>query len=155
MRSRKSAVLAALATAGACGGATPVPPSEDQCPPPQGEFPNTDCAIIEGIAVDAQGSVLGGLPIMVDSAIASVGYAYASLSTATDASGRFMLVVFRVNRLKPRTVPDTATVEIKAYNNGQPRAGDTAIARAPVLMKFAELGAVVERTQVTARFDLD
>jgi len=92
---------------------------------------------------------------MVDSAIASVGYAYASLSTATDASGRFMLVVFRVNRLKPRTVPDTATVEIKAYNNGQPRAGDTAIARAPVLMKFAELGAVVERTQVTARFDLD
>jgi predicted small lipoprotein YifL len=158
MRRRVNGVLVVLTIAGACGGAGPVVlPDEDRCPLLQSEFPPTDCAIVEGVAVNAQGNVLGGLPIMVDSAIASVGFAYtsASGSTTTDVSGRFRFVVFRVNRLKPRTVPDTATVEIKAYDQRAPRAGDIAIARAPVLMRFAELGAVVERTQVTARFDLD
>jgi len=91
---------------------------------------------------------------MVDSAVRLTGYAYASSPTMSNTDGSFELTVFRVNRLVPISVPDTATVEIKAYMGPNPRAGDIPIARAPVRLQFAELGKSVLPSVIEAIFDL-
>jgi len=97
--------------------------SADRCPEAQGEFPPTDCAILEGVAVGPDGTALAGLAVRVDSFVPGRGYAYTSNAGITDASGAFRLVVFRVNRLEPVTVPDSATVEVKSHDQPNPKAG--------------------------------
>ena len=123
----------------ACGGA-PTHPNADKCPEAPGEFHPTDCALVRGVARNTRGEILRDLPVMVDSSVRLVGYAYASAPAQSGADGSFELTVFRINRMKPLTVPDTATVEIKAYA-AMPSAGDSAIARYAVKLHFAELGA--------------
>ena len=71
-----------------------------------------------------------------------------------NSEGRFVLTVFRINRFRPPTVPDTATVVIKAYGTSVPNPGETPVASAPVLMFFALLGRPVERTSATITFNL-
>ena len=144
--------LPILALFAACGGA-PTRPDSKECPAPTGEFPPTDCALVRGVAKNASGQLLADLPIMVDSAVRLVGYAYASSPTVSNKDGSFELTVFRISRMKPRTVPDTATVEIKAYA-ALPTAGDSAIASAAVRLEFAELGKPVRVSAIEAMFAL-
>jgi hypothetical protein len=132
--------------------AAPVGQTPDQCPPPQGEFPPTDCAVVRGIARMPDGQPLVVKPIRADSFIPSLAYVYSSKTAITTGDGSFTIVVNRINRLKPRTSPDTATVELKTYASQDPKAGETPAARASVLMYFAELGAPVTATVVTLHF---
>ena len=125
----------------------------DICPPPGGEFPPTDCALVRGVAKDASGQVLANIPIRVDSII-HPNFVYASGPTASGADGRFSLTVFRGARVRPPTSPDTATVELKTYAAPNPRSRDSATARAPVVMHFAPLGQPVTVTIVEAIFRL-
>jgi hypothetical protein len=83
----------------------------------------------------------------VDEYVVQISYAYSSTSTATDAAGRFSLLVFRVNQFAPATVPDTARVLVKLYDN-QARAqpGAAADDSLPVLMTFAPMGTPVDTT---------
>jgi hypothetical protein len=99
------------------------------------------------------GQPLIGIPIRVDSVVGA-NYYYSSSTATTDSQGRFSLEVHRVNRLLPPTNPDTATVELKTYATPNPKARDSAIARAPVLMYFAPLGQPVKPSVVLAVFDL-
>ena len=144
------AIAALLSTTS--GTASP-PLTVDNCPTADGEFPFTDCAVVEGMAVAADGRILSGLPIRVDSFVPPIGYAYASGATATGADGRFELLVYRVNRLKALTVPDTASVEIKAYADPEPKPSSTPIDRALVVMWFSPLGAQVTHTIAKATFN--
>jgi hypothetical protein len=143
---RPVAVLAALGVA-ACAGAHPVdsfdPPA---CPSLGGEFPPTDCALVEGRLLSAQGAALAGVGVRVDSMFHPIGYAYVSDGTTTDGQGGFRLTVMRVNRFQPPATPDTATVEIKLYRRTAPPPGATPFAAAAVRMRFAPLGAPVEPT---------
>jgi hypothetical protein len=148
-------LLAMLATACVAG----VPTGDDDpqnasvCPPPNGEFPPTDCAIVWGTAKSPDGGALVGIPIRVDSVVGG-GWNYSSNTVVTGRDGRFNLIVFRVDRWVPPTDPDTATVELKTYGPGGARPHGVAIARAPVLMYFAELGQPVTPTVVDAVFNL-
>ena len=126
---------------------------KDVCPIREGEFLPTDCAIVRGIARDSSGQIAAALAIRVDSIFGLTAYSYASNATMTDANGRFELVVNRVNRITPPTVPDTARVELKSYPGTDPKPRDIAQARAWVLMYFAELGHPVRPTVVEAVFD--
>lgn len=90
--------------------------------------------------------------IRADSFITLGGFVYSSKTATTTPDGAFRIVVSRINRLKPRTDPDTATVELKTYASRTPSAGDTADARAAILMYFAELGKPVRPTIATAVF---
>lgn len=83
-----------------------------------GRFPPTDCAYIRGVALTDSGVPWARLVVRVDSVIPMVGYAYASDAVWADDSGQFLLRVARVNRLSPRSTPDTATIELKGYANG-------------------------------------
>ncbi len=155
-RLRTLGLLAGLTAACVAGSATiddPDPDPQDVCPPPPGEFPPTDCALVRGIAKVMGGQVLPGIPIRVDSVVGA-NYYYASNTATSGSDGRFSLTVFRTNRLKPPTNPDTATVELKTYAKPNPQARDSAIGRAPVLMYFAELGRPVKPSIVEAIFDL-
>lgn len=137
----------------ACSSVTGVARNTSPCPSGAGEFPPTDCAIIDGRAVDGQGRAVSRLGLRVDS-IGASGYAYASDAVVTDSEGRFVLTVLRINRFQPPTTPDTATVDVKAYTNTSPNPGDSPVSRAPVRMRFAPLGRPVERTQATLTFNL-
>lgn len=83
-----------------------------------GRFPPTDCAYVRGVALTDSGVPWARLAVRVDSFIPMVGYAYASDAVWADDSGHFLLRVARVNRLSPRSTPDTATIELKGYANG-------------------------------------
>jgi hypothetical protein len=133
-------------------GTDPDPLVEDRCPlEPLNEFPPTDCAIVRGIARDSEGRPLPGLTLGVDSFVPTVGYAYSSSGEGRfvirgSSDGSFEMGVARVNRLVPRTTPDTASVEIKVYGHQNVRAGDTAVTATPVRMWFAPLGQLVTPT---------
>lgn len=137
-----------------CGDTLVDPAQEDRCPLPQGEFGPTDCAIVRGVARDLNGQLLRMVPIRVDSVIPLVAYVYASALATTDDQGAFTLTVFRASRLTPITNPDTATVELKAYDHPNPNPRDIPMAKAPVRMTFAELGKPVTPTIVEAVFDI-
>lgn len=146
--------MAAIAIAG-CGSSDPQePPLQEvhRCTLPQGEFIPSDCALLRGIARAENGQPLAGIPIRVDSVIRGVAYVYASNTATTSSDGSFTLEVSRIARLRPPTTPDTATVELKTYGTPNPKAGGNPIARAPVLMHFAEVGKVVVLTIVDAIF---
>lgn len=139
----------------ACGGdpagGQPPAPETDVCPTIPGEFLPTDCAIVRGVARNAQGQALGGSAIRVDSATPQV-YHYASNSALTAADGRFSLTILRIYRLTPPTNPDTATVEIKSYPGTDPRPHDVPDGRAAIRMNFAELDRAVKATLGDAVF---
>lgn len=127
--------------------------NEDVCPPPGGEFPPTDCALVRGTAKNGSGQVLAGIPIRVDSVI-HPNFVYGSSPTTSGADGRFSLTVFRVARVRPPTDPDTATIDLKTYATPNPLPRDSATARAPVVMHFAPLSQPVRVTIVEAIFRL-
>jgi hypothetical protein len=89
-----------------------------------------------------------GAGLRVDEFILPVGFAYASSAAASDASGRFTLLVLRLNEFEPPPVPDTARVHIKIYPSlaeaQQPAAPTDSFA---VLMRFAPMGIVVDTTE--------
>jgi len=118
----------------------------DVCPTVQGEFPPTDCAIVRGAVRTPSGVPRVGFPVRVDSMVPEVGYYYASSTALTNSDGVFEMTVYRVNRLQPRTQPDTARLEIKTYATTDPRPGDHPTGRVRVLMYFAELGETVRVT---------
>ena len=141
--------VALVLVGGSCNtGTDPDPIVEDRCPlEPGDEFPNTDCAIVRGVARDPEGRPLPGLTLAVDSFVPTVGYAYTSFPVVRSSSdGSFFMEVARVNRLVPRTTPDTASVEIKVYGHWNVRAGDTAVTASLVRMWFAPLGQLVTPT---------
>lgn len=140
----------------ALGCRTPSAPDAGRptCPTPHGEFPPTDCALLQGRAVDAQGSAIAHLGIRVDSVLRPVGYAYASNAATTGADGSFRLTVFRINRFQAPVTPDTVTLELKAYRETAPRPSDTPIAVARLTLRFAPMAQPVEPTAATLSFRL-
>ena len=133
-----------LALAAACGG----PNSEAPCPEPQGEFPPTHCAYVEG-RLTAAGAPIAGAGLRVDDFVPPVGYAYSSDAAATDALGRFSLLVARLNEFRPPSVPDTATVYVKLYPSlAAATPGAATDDSLPVLMTFAPMGTAVDTSEV-------
>lgn len=152
-RFRRGFGFTVVATLSGCHPTGPIGGDEElRCPEPSGEFPSTDCAIVAGTARDSAGNPLALPAIRVDSAIPSVAYLYASGTVHPNADGSYEIIVFRVNRLRPPLAPDTATVELKAYGQLNPNAGDRPAAAASVVMQFAQLGGLVPRTAANARF---
>lgn len=145
-----AALLLALVVA--CSQPTVAPPDDLRCPPPTGEFPPVACAIVVGRALDSLGRPLSNLGVSVDSLVPRVGYAYTAKGATLGVDGSFELLVKRVSQLTPLTVPDTATVEIKLHVERIPGPGTPSIAARGVLMSFAPLGQLVDRTVVDVHF---
>lgn len=141
-------LLALASSAVACAGAAD--PIDDfdppVCPALGGEFQPTDCALVQGRLLNAQGAPLAGVGVRVDSVVRPVAYAYTSPGETTDGQGNFQLTVLRINRLQPLATPDTATVEIKLYHVPDPAPTSDAFAAVAVRMRFAPLGEPVELT---------
>jgi hypothetical protein len=136
----------ALIAAAACESALINPIGDlDKCPPPTGEFPPTDCALVRGSVRSRAGVPLQNFPVRVDSAVGG-DYYYVSELALTDSDGKFSLTVYRINRLEPPADPDAAGVEIKTYPITDPKPRGPATGRVAVLMYFAELGRSVRVT---------
>ena len=134
-------VLGAAASMAACD-----PNSDAPCPEIRGEFPPTHCAYVTGSLTRA-GAPMAGAGLRVGLFVPSYGYQYVSDAVATDAQGRFRLVVFRMDAFQPPTVPDTVTLHIKVYSGVSIEQHPLPIDSLPVLMTFAPLGTVVDTTQ--------
>ena len=132
-----------LALTAACSDPNPAAP----CPEASGEFPPSHCAYVTGRLTSA-GTPTAGAGVRVDDFVPPVGYAYASNAAATDAQGRFSLLVFRLNEFRPITVPDTATVYVKVYPDVPSNVpGSPATDSVAVLMTFAPMGTPVDTTE--------
>jgi hypothetical protein len=142
-RFRLGVPVGVLALAAACGG----PNSGAPCPEPRGEFPPTHCAYVVG-RLTAAGAPVAGAGLRVADLVPPVGYAYASDATATDALGRFTLLVFRLNEFQPPSVPDTATVYVKLYPSAAAGPGTPPDDSVAVVMTFAPMGTPVDTTEV-------
>lgn len=118
----------------------------------EGQPPPTDCAILQAVARDPDGNALGFLPVRVDSIIPSLGQAYLSASEVSAGDGGFVLLVFRMSRFQQPSIPDTATVYVKAYADLNPAIGAPAISRAAIVMRFSPLGETVTPTVGPAIF---
>ena len=146
---RRLVLLAAALGAAACAGAHPTDAFDPPvCPALGGEFPPTDCALVQGRLLSAQGAPLAGVGVRVDSVLRPIGYAYTSPGVTTDSQGNFQLTVLRINRFEPPATPDTATVEIKLYYAQDPTPVSESFAARAVRMSFAPLGEPVELTNV-------
>jgi hypothetical protein len=134
-----------LVCLGACGSE---PDPAVPCPEPTGEFPFTHCAYVEG-RLTAGGTPVIGRGIRVDDYVPPLGYAYVSDAAATDAAGRFDLVVYRINQLQPPTSePDTARVFVKLFANPEAaKPGAVPDDSLSVLMTFAPMGVPVDTTR--------
>jgi hypothetical protein len=94
------------------------------------------------------GTPISGAGLRVDEFVPPVGYAYSSNGAATDAQGRFSLLVFRLNEFRPPSVPDTATVYVKVYSSAPAaKPGAATTDSLAVLMSFAPMGTVVDTSQ--------
>jgi hypothetical protein len=131
----------------ACGSGND-PAQATPCPDPNGEFPPTHCAYVQGRLTTA-GVPVTGIGLRVDDYRPPFGYAYVSDAAATDAQGRFELVVFRLNQFQPPTTePDTAHVIVKLYpTSAAARPGASAQDSTSVLMTFAPMGVPVDTTR--------
>lgn len=78
------------------------------------------------------------------------GYAYLSNAVATDDGGRFLVRVVRVNRLIPRTDPDTAVIEFKGYAANS----SSSVALALVRARFVPQDSLAIVTDAELRFVL-
>jgi len=136
------AVLGSLTWVAACGD----PNSEAPCPEGAGEFPPTHCAFVQG-RLTAAGVPLAGAGLLVDDFVPPVGYAYISDAAATDALGRFSLLIFRAHQFGPEVL-DTARVYVKRYTSeAAARSGGPAEDSLSVLMRFAPMGTLVDTTE--------
>jgi hypothetical protein len=133
-------VLGAAAWMAACE-----PNSGAPCPEVKGEFPPTHCAYVLGRLTSA-GAPMAGAGLRAGLFVPSYGYQYVSDAVATDAQGRFRLVVFRMEAFQPPTVPDTVTLYIKVYSGVSIQQHPMPIDSLPVLMTFAPMGTVVDTT---------
>jgi predicted deacetylase len=144
-RFRLGVPVGVVALTAACGGE---PNSGTPCPEPSGEFPPTHCAYAKG-RLTAAGAPVAGAGLRVDDFVPPVGYAYASSAAATDALGRFTLLVFRVNEFQAPSVPDTATVYVKLYPSAAAAERRAATADSlAVRMTFAPMGTPVDTTEI-------
>lgn len=132
----------------ACSSTTGSQSSETRCPERVGEFLPVACAVVRGSVKNSSGTPAVGMGIRVDSFIPMTGYAYSSNARAIPEDGTFEVIVYRQQQLKPRTSPDTASVEIKIYDIPSPAPRDSARAARLVLMHFASLGGRVPVTAV-------
>jgi hypothetical protein len=132
-----SSAIALFVILYACGSTTQ---PESRCPPASGEFPPVACARVTGVARDQLGVVLPNMGLRVDSLIPGRGYHYASAAFATDESGRFSMLIYRVNELAPLHEPDTASIEVKLHVSQTPMPRDIPFSRTLVRMNFAPLG---------------
>jgi hypothetical protein len=121
------------------------PNSGAPCPEVRGEFPPTHCAYVTG-RLTSNGTPMPGAGLRVGLFVPSYGYQYVSDAVATDAQGRFRLVVFRMDPLQPPTIPDTVTLHIKVYSGVSIEQHPMPIDSVPVLMTFAPMGTVVDTT---------
>ena len=136
------AVAGSLGWVAACGD----PNSEAPCPEARGEFPPTHCAFVQG-RLTAAGVPVAGAGLIVADFVPPVGYAYISDAAATDALGRFGLLVFRANQFQPEVL-DTASVYVKRYASlALARARGPADDSLLVLMRFAPMGTPVDTTE--------
>jgi hypothetical protein len=141
--------LAFLTSVAGCSSG---PSSGVPCPEASGEFPPTGCAYVEG-RLSAAGTPVAGAGLRVDVVVPPVGYAYVSDAAATDAMGRFSLLVLRINDFQAPVVPDTATVHVKLYAT----AADALPGAPPtdsvsLLMRFAPMGTIVDTTHAELTF---
>jgi len=118
----------------------------------EGQPPPTDCALLQAVARDPNGNALAFLPIRVDSIVPAVGQAYLSSPEVSAGDGGFVLLVFRMSRVQQPSLPDTATVYVKAYADPNPAIGAPAISRAAIVMRFSPLGDTVTPTVGPAIF---
>ena len=118
----------------------------------EGQPPPADCALLQVVARDPAGNALPFLPVRVDSVIPALGQAYLSTSEVSAGDGGFVLLVFRMSRFQQPSIPDTATVYVKAYADPDPAIGTPAISRAAVVMRFSPLGETVTPTVGPAIF---
>jgi len=147
--------IAASTLAVACAGTPSTPAIQPSCGVSSGEFGETDCALLDGIAIgSSSGQPLAGITLRVDSAVAGLGYVYASNAIRTGTDGRFNLTVSRINRFRMPTDPDTVTLELKAFTTSSGRPGDQANAAAAVQVRFSPSGQIPTPSVVTARFAL-
>ena len=141
---RPQVLVAALTLVTACSSE---PSSGAPCPEPSGEFPPTHCAFVTG-RLTAAGVPIAGAGLRVDDFVPPVGYAYASDAAATDAQGRFRLLVLRLNEFREPSVPDTATVYVKIYSSAAVATPGAATTDSlAVLMSFAPMGTMVDTTE--------
>lgn len=142
---RLTVLIGILAMAAGCGSEQN---SGAPCPEPNGEFPPSHCAYLEGRLTSAGAPVVGA-GLRVDEFVPPVGYAYASDATATDALGRFSLLVFRLNEFEAPVVPDTATVYVKLYATATAaKPGAATEDSLAVVMTFAPMGTPVDTSEV-------
>ena len=150
--------IAASTLAVACAVTPSTPAIRAGCGASSGEFGDTDCALLDGIAIgSSSGQPLAGITLRVDSAVAGSGYVYASNAVRTGTDGRFSLKVSRINRLRTPTDPDTVTLEVKAFTTSSGRPGDQANAAAVVQVRFplpVRSGQIPTPSVVTAGFAL-
>ena len=145
-RRLQHALVVACAAISACRpGLTPAA-GDVRGPAATGECPPHACAIVRGRAVGLDRRPISSLGVRVDAYVRERGYAYVSNGVQTGADGRFELTVLRINELTTPTIPDTATVEIKAVPDVVPPPGFAPVARAAVQMRFAPMGSRVEPT---------
>lgn len=142
----RTVLLAALLIC-ACRSTVAGPPDELRCVF-SGEFPPTDCTFVRGVALRENGEPWAGLVVHVDSAVPMVGYAYASNAASTDDRGRFSMQVVRVNRLVPRTDPDTVVIEFKGLHISSTRP----VGRALLRLRFVPQDSLVIPTDTVLRF---
>jgi hypothetical protein len=118
------------------------------CPESTGEFPFTHCAYVQG-RLTAGGIPAIGRGLRVDAYVPPVGYAYVSDAAATDAAGRFELVVYRINQFQSTTrEPDTARVVVKLFASPEAaKPGAPPDDSLSVLMTFAPMGVPVDTTR--------
>lgn len=131
-----TAALGLVSLLYACGNVTQ---PNNRCPGPKGEFPPLACALVSGVARDQVGAALAEMGLRVDSSILGRGYHYASNAFVTDQSGRFSMLVYRMDELTPRTAPDTASVAVKLHVSKTPAPRETPLSTMLVQMTFAPL----------------
>ncbi len=147
--------IAASTLAVACAGTPGTPAVRQSCGASSGEFGETDCALLDGVAIGSlSGQPLVGITLRIDSAVAGVGYVYVSNAVRTATDGKFSLTVSRINRLRALTDPDTVTLELKAFTTSSGRPGDQANAAAAVQVRFSPSGQIPTSSVVTARLAL-
>jgi|tagenome__1003787_1003787.scaffolds.fasta_scaffold19551468_1 hypothetical protein len=133
--------IALAASVAGCGE----PNSGAPCPPVHGEFPPVGCAYVRG-RLTAGGAPMAGAGVRANLFVNPYGYQYVSDAVATDAQGRFQLVVLRMDSFEPPAVPDTVTLYIKVYSDLSSEQQGVPLDSVPVLMTFAPMGTVVDTT---------
>ncbi len=140
------------------GCATPSEPPKEEisCPYLGGDLPPSDCARVEGVALDRTGAPLVGAYLDVDSLHLPSGQRYFGHPTAvTDSDGRFGLWVYRTFRLAPPGSPDTASLPVGAYSAPDPNDADEPMAQAWLPILFFRGGDSVRVTTAALVFDLE